>query len=90
MKDTTQVLAKPGGLPILRLQYKCPGSVGALRGRTREVSPMSASKPSDPRDIQPVALAKVMGYKNARITLDIYAHLYDQHRTDDAIRGAMA
>jgi len=31
-----------------------------------------------------------MGYKNARITLDIYAHLYDQPRTDDAIRLAMA
>jgi len=42
------------------------------------------------RGIQPVALAKVMGHKNARITLDVYTHLYDQHRTDDLIRAAMA
>ena len=39
--------------------------------------------------IQPVALAKVMGHKNARITLDIYVHLYDQNRSDSAIREAM-
>jgi integrase len=42
------------------------------------------------RGIQPIAPAKVMGHKNARITLDIYGHLCDQHRTDDVIRAAMA
>jgi integrase len=41
------------------------------------------------RGIQPVALAAVLGHKDARITFSRYAHVYDQPRTDDAIRTAM-
>jgi integrase len=42
------------------------------------------------RGIEPVALAKLMGHEDARITLARYAHLYDQRRTDDAVREAMS
>jgi integrase len=42
------------------------------------------------RGIQLVALSKLMGHEDARITLSRYAHLYDRERTDEAVRNAMA
>lgn len=42
------------------------------------------------RGVEPVALAKVMGHEDARITLSRYTHLYDRQRTDDVIREAMS
>lgn len=41
------------------------------------------------RGIDPVTLSKLMGHANPRITLDVYSHLYDRERTDEAVREAM-
>jgi integrase len=42
------------------------------------------------RGVDVVALSKLMGHKNPRITLETYAHMYDRQKTDDAVRAAMA
>jgi integrase len=41
------------------------------------------------RGIDPVTLSKLMGHANPRITLDVYSHLYDRERMDEAVRDAM-
>lgn len=40
--------------------------------------------------LDPVTVAAVLGHEDARVTLAVYAHLYDRVRTDDAVRGALA
>lgn len=42
------------------------------------------------RGIDPITLAKLLGHKDARVTLNVYTHEYDRVRTDDAVREAMA
>ena len=42
------------------------------------------------RGVDPVRLAKLLGHKDATITLRVYAHLYDQLKTDEEDREAMA
>jgi integrase len=42
------------------------------------------------RGIDVVTLSKLMGHSNPRVTLEVYSHLYDRRKTDDAIRAAMA
>jgi integrase len=39
--------------------------------------------------IDPVTLSNLMGHANPRITLDVYSHLYDRERMDEAVREAM-
>ena len=41
------------------------------------------------RGIDPVTLSKLMGHANPRVTLDVYSHLYDRERSDEAVRKAM-
>jgi integrase len=41
------------------------------------------------RGIDPVTLAKLMGHANARVTLEVYAGLYDARKSDEAVRAAM-
>ena len=40
--------------------------------------------------LTPVQVAAVMGHKDANITLKVYAHLYEQKQSDEAIRQALA
>ena len=92
--DTDPVFASRKGSPLQHRNVTSRGFAPAARLAELDVSIHDtrhafASRMIS-RGIQPVALAKVMGHKNARITLDVYEHLYDQHRTDDAIREAMA
>ena len=42
------------------------------------------------RGVELVTLASLMGHEDARITLSRYAHVYDNRRTDEAVRQAMA
>jgi hypothetical protein len=52
---------------------------------------MSASKPSDPRFKRHKTRHRGITYRVRDGGVRTYAaHLYDQHRTDDAIRAAMA
>jgi integrase len=41
------------------------------------------------RGVDVVTLSKLMGHANPRITLEVYSHLYDRQRTDEAVREAM-
>lgn len=40
--------------------------------------------------LDPVTVASVLGHEDATITMKVYAHMYDRHRTDDAVRRALA
>ena len=42
------------------------------------------------RGISSTVLAKLMGHESSAITERRYIHLFDQQRTDDAVRQAMA
>jgi hypothetical protein len=42
------------------------------------------------RGIDVVTLSGLLGYRNPRVTLEVYSHLYDSQKTDDALRAAMA
>jgi integrase len=42
------------------------------------------------RGISSTVLAKIMGHESSAITERRYIHLFDQQRTDDAVRQAMA
>jgi len=42
------------------------------------------------RGISSTVLAKLMGHESSPITERRYIHLFDQQRTDDAVRQAMA
>lgn len=42
------------------------------------------------RGIDVVTLSKLMGHSNPRVTLEVYSHLYDARKTDEAVRAAMA
>ena len=42
------------------------------------------------RGISSTVLAKLMGHESSTITERRYIHLFDQQRTDDAVRQAMA
>jgi integrase len=42
------------------------------------------------RGIDAVTLSGLLGHKNPRVTLEVYSHLYDRQKTDDAVRAAMA
>jgi integrase len=42
------------------------------------------------RGIEPVTLAKLMGHEDIRETLNTYSHVWDQARTDEVVREAMA
>lgn len=42
------------------------------------------------RGVDPVALAKLLGHQDARVTLARYTHEFDRVRTDDLVREAMA
>jgi integrase len=41
------------------------------------------------RGIDVVTLSGLLGHRNPRVTLEVYSHLYDRQKTDDAIREAM-
>jgi integrase len=40
--------------------------------------------------LDPVTVAGVLGHEDATVTLRVYAHLWDRHRTDAAVRAALA
>jgi integrase len=42
------------------------------------------------RGISSTVLAKLMGHESSVITEKRYIHMFDQQRTDDAVRQAMA
>jgi integrase len=42
------------------------------------------------RSIDVVTLSGLLGHRNPRVTLEVYSHLYDSEKTDDAVRAAMA
>jgi integrase len=42
------------------------------------------------RGIDAVTLSELLGHSNPRVTLEVYSHLYDRQKTDDAVRAAMA
>ena len=42
------------------------------------------------RGIDVVTLSGLLGHRNPRVTLEVYSHLYDRQKTDDAVRAAMA
>jgi len=41
------------------------------------------------RGVDVVTLSELMGHKNPRITLDVYSHMFDRAKTDEAVRKAM-
>jgi integrase len=42
------------------------------------------------RGIDVVTLSRLMGHSNPRVTLEVYSHLYDAKKSDEAVRAAMA
>ncbi len=42
------------------------------------------------RGIDVVTLSGLLGHRNPRVTLEVYSHLYDRQKTDDAVRAAMS
>jgi integrase len=42
------------------------------------------------RGIDVVTLSGLLGHRNPRVTLEVYSHLYDREKTDEAVRAAMA
>jgi integrase len=42
------------------------------------------------REISSTVLAKLMGHESSAFTEKVYVHLFDQIRTDDDVRAAMA
>jgi integrase len=39
--------------------------------------------------LSPVTVAQLLGHEDARVTLAVYAHLFDRKRTDEAVRAAL-
>jgi len=37
-----------------------------------------------------VTLSRLLAHRNSRVTLEVYSHVYDRRKTDDAVRAAMA
>ena len=40
--------------------------------------------------LDPVTVAAVLGHEDAVVTLQVYAHLWDRKRSDEAVREALA
>jgi integrase len=94
-KDADPVFASKSGRPLLHRNATGRGFDGAAKkAKLTGVSFHSmrhafASRMID-RGISSTVLAKLMGHESSAITERRHIHLFDQQRTDDAVRQAMS
>ena len=94
-KDDDPVFASRNGTPLGHRNvtgrgFQPAATLAGIKGITFHDMRDAFASRMIARGIQLVPLSKLMGHKDARITLSRYAHLYDRERTDEAVRRAMA
>jgi integrase len=94
-KDGEPVFAAKSGRPLAHRNATGRGFAGAakeagLEGVSFHSMRHAFASRMINRGISPTVLAKLMGHESSAITERRYIHLFDQQRTDEAVRQAMA
>jgi integrase len=93
-RDDHPVFASRNGTPlshrnVQRRGFDPAAAAAGLTGATfHQLRHAAASKLID-AGLSPVAVAAVLGHRDARITLSTYAHRFNKQSSDDAVRRAM-
>lgn len=92
--DAEPIFASRKGTPlthrnVTRRGFEAAATKAEIEGVSfHKLRHAAASRLID-RGLSPVVVARVLGHADAKVTLSVYAHLFDRQKTDDAVREAL-